>query len=134
MRKFAVLSCLLLLGACSTFNPTQIANTPVPTVKAQQTVDLLQATHKATLRAELIYIMQPACGLPASSLPPLCASYAVGKEMKRLDDIATREIARAQTAIDTLGSNPAAIDAAVAAAQLAVSTLQTYTAKYEVKK
>jgi hypothetical protein len=117
----AILAAIALaLCACS---PVQLATTPVPTVKAQQTLDLLQATHKAVLRGEVIYINQPGCGLPASPPPPLCASLVVGRKMKQLDDTATKALAEAQATIDTLGSSPAAITAAIAAANLAVTEL-----------
>lgn len=121
-------SAALSIGGCSAL---QTATGPVSTVKAQQAVDLLQTTHKTVLRAELIYLMQPACGRAGSPAPPLCASYAVGQQMQRLDDTASQALVDAQKAIDTLGSNPAAIDAAVAAARLAVGELQNYTDKYK---
>lgn len=119
MRKYLALFGLLALGACAT-------TTPVPTVKAQQTLDLLQSTHRAVLRAEVIYIKQPGCGLPASPPPPLCASLAVGKKMQQLDAKASAALAEAQAAIDTAGSNPALVDLAVTAAKLAVTEMQTF--------
>ncbi len=123
------LGAAIALGGCA-----QGVNTTVSTVKAQQTVDLLQSAHKAALRVELIYISQPPCGLSGSPPAPLCASYAVGVKMKALDDKATAALAHAQRAIDTAGSNPTVVNAAIAAAQLAVSELQTFTSSYEVRK
>lgn len=131
MGLAALLLCAPLLGACGV---AQIASTPVSTVKAQQAIDLSQSIHKATVQAEVIYLKQPGCGLPASPPAPLCASYAVGLRMKSLDDTATKAIADAQKTIDAAGPNPAAIDAAVAAANFAVTQFQNFTAAYGAKK
>lgn len=124
MKKlFASIAVVLLLGGCTALG---LNDTKVSTVKAQQTVDLLQSTRTTVLTGEVIYLQQAPCGLAASPPPPLCASYAVGKEMRRLNGIAGPALAKAQTAIDNAGANPGAVDAAVAAAKLAVSELQTY--------
>jgi hypothetical protein len=130
MKRYLAILCLLALGACSTI---QTATAPVPTVKAQQALDLLQATHKTVLQAEVIYILQPACGLKGSPPAPACASYAVGLKMKALDATATKAIAEAQKTVSTLGATPAAIDAAIAGAQLAVTEFQNFTNSYGAK-
>lgn len=113
---------ILLMGGCSS-----LATSTVSTVKPQQALDLLQATHKTVLNAEVIYILQPPCGKPASPPAPFCASLAVGKQMQQLDVMATKALADAQTAIDNAGSNPTAVTTAIAAANLAVIELQTFT-------
>lgn len=117
---FAVVA--LMLGGCAS-----LTSTTVSTATPQKTLDLLQATHRTVLRAELIYIMQPPCGKSASPPAPLCASYAVGKKMSDLDAKATKALADAQAAIDTVGSNPALVDLAVQGAKLAVTELQNFT-------
>jgi hypothetical protein len=127
MRKYLVLVALLVLGACSTLQTTTVS-----TVKAQQLVDVAVAVYKADLRAETLYLRQPACGLPASPPPPLCASYAVGVKWKALDEKLKSAIQKTQTTIDTLGSNPTAVSAAVAALQLALDELAAFTNK-EIK-
>lgn len=120
------LGAMIALGGCSAF---QNASAPVSTVKAQQTLDLLQAAHKPYVRFQLTYLTQPPCGLAGSPRPPFCASYAAGKAMKAADDKLTVALTTAQDAIDHLGDNPAAINAALAAAQLALAELKTITAQ-----
>lgn len=133
MKKFALIvaigSIALSLTACGK-TTEQIVNTPVSTVKAQQTIDFLQSTNKAVLRGELIYLNQRPCTLPGSPPPPLCASYAVGLQMKRLDDKAATALTTAQDAVEKLGDNPAAIDAAIAAAKIAVDEFKNFTNGY----
>lgn len=127
MRKLLAVLALLALGACATFSTAT-----VPTVKAQQAIDLAVAAYKADLRAENIYLRQPACGRPTSPPPPLCASYAVGAKWKALDEKLKAAIMKAQTAIDVLGTNPTVVAAAVTGMQLALDELAAFTAQ-EVK-
>lgn len=128
MKRFIAILCLLALGACSTFQTAT-----VPTVKAQQAVDFATAAYKADLRAEVIYLSQPACGLPRSPPAPLCASYAVGTQWKAIDTRLKAAIILAQAKIDTLGADPKAIDAALGAIQLVLVELETFTSSNGVK-
>ena len=133
MRKtytlFALLAPLVLVGACSTFQ-----NTTVPTVKAQQAVDLAVSAYKVDLDAENIYLKQPPCGLAGSPPAPLCASYAVGVQWKAADEKVKKAITDTQTAINTVGTNPKVLDAAVAAMQLVLSELNNFTNVHKVAK
>lgn len=129
MRKLiAAFAIALTLGACSS-----LQSATVPTVKAQQAVDFAQSAYKADLRAELIYLNQPACGLAKSPPAPLCASYAVGVKWKAIDEKLKKAIADAQTKISTLGTDPKVIDAAVAGIQLVLTELEDFTASTGVK-
>lgn len=129
MRKILAVLALLALGACSTFQTAT-----VPTVKAQQVVDLAQSVYKADLRAENIYLAQPPCGLAKSPQPPLCASYAVGLQWKAIDEKLKMAIADTQAKINTLGTDPKVLDAAVAALQLVLTELDNFTTVHGVKK
>lgn len=131
MKRFLAVVAFLALGACSTITSL---TSPVSVVKAQQTIDLVVATHKTTLQAEVIYLLQPPCGLKASPAPPLCASYAVGLQWKAIDDKVDRAVADAQAKINALGTDPTVLNAAIAAAQLAMSELSNFSAANGAKK
>lgn len=111
------------LSACAS-----LSTTTVPTVKAQQVVDLAISVEKASLRAENIYLAQRPCGLAGSPPPPLCASYAVGVKWKSLDGAVKARRIAVQSAVNTLGTDPKVLDAAVAALQLATNELQNFMA------
>ena len=129
MRKiFASLALVLLLAGC-----TSVASKTVPTVKAQQTVDLAQSAYKANLRAELLYLNQKPCGLAGSPKAPFCASYAVGVKWKELDEKLKRAITNAQGVLNTVGSDPKVVDAAIAAIQLVLEELDAFTASTGVR-
>jgi hypothetical protein len=128
MQKYLALLCLLVLGACSTFQASTVS-----TVKAQQAVDFAQAAYKAGLRAELLYLNQKPCGLTGSSPPPFCASYAVGVKWKALDEKLKKAIVDLQDKINTLGTDPKVLDAAVAAVQFALAELESFSASNGVK-
>ena len=123
MKNLLVILCLFALSACA-----NLSTTTVPTVKAQQVVDLAISVEKASLRAENIYLAQKPCGLAGSSPPPLCASYAAGVKWKSLDDAVKTRRVKVQEAINTLGTDPKVLDLAVEALQLATNELQTYVA------
>lgn len=130
-RSIAVAAIALCLSAC---NPASVATTTVPTVKAQQAVDLAVAAYKVDLDAENIYLRLAPCGLAASPPPPLCASYAVGVKWKAIDVKVRAAIADTQAKINTLGTDPTVINAAVAAMQLAVAELDNFATPYKVTK
>jgi hypothetical protein len=122
MRKLFAIFALLALGACSTF-----ASTTVSTVKVQQGIDFAVAAYKADLRAEIMYLRQPPCGLANSPKPPLCASYAVGIKWKALDAKLKGAITDAQTKLDAVGTDPKVIDAAMAAIQLVLIEIENFS-------
>lgn len=124
--KAIVLALLFALGGCSTI---QTLTTPVSTVDAQKALVTLQLAHAAALTSELVYLNQPACGLAGSKPPPFCASLKVGKQMKAADVVFTKAMDAAQSAVADLGENPTVVSAAIKAAEVALTALQTLTPK-----
>lgn len=127
MKRYLAVLALLALGACSTLQTTTVS-----TVKAQQTIDLAVAAYKADLRAEIIYLRLPPCGITGSPPKPLCASYAVAAKWKALDTKLHNAITTAQVRLDAVGTDPKVIDAAVAAIEVVLAEIETFTAS-EVK-
>lgn len=128
MKKLLAVLCLLALGACSS-----LQTATVPTVKAQQLIDVAQAAYEADLRAENIYLAQPPCGLAKSPPAPLCGSYSIGVKWKAIDVKLKAAITDAQAKVTTLGTDPKIIDAAVAAIQLVLTELANFTSSNGVR-
>jgi len=132
MKKLLAIAAMgITLAACNTL---QTLNTPVSTVDAQKALVTLQLAHAAALTTELVYLNQPACGLAGSRPPPFCASLKVGKQMKAADVAFTGTMTAAQSAVADLGESASVIDAAIKAAQAALSSFQAITAAYAPPK
>lgn len=144
MQKFARLIsaaalavALLALPACSVVDKAKAlytqATNPLDTTDAVKALAVTQQVHQIWLLAATTYLNQPACGLEGSPMPPLCASYAIGLQMQKADDVFNSAVSSAQAQIDAMQGNTTAVQAAVATVKAALATYQAVLATYNIK-
>jgi hypothetical protein len=111
-----ILVFILALGGCSVFG----GDGPLVTLEdGRKALIEIQNARATALEGELVYLNQPPCGLAGSPMPPLCASYAVGKKMQELNAKARQAYDVAKQAVDRITADPAGAKAAIDAAKAA---------------
>lgn len=129
MRRFLALLIVATLTACSAVN---VATAPVDVTTLAKSAYTAKATYAGLLTVAVAYNSRPRCGAPTS--PILCSDAAIVDQLRKASAAADAATQAAENAVRNLGANTTVIQAAVAAAEQAVSALRAITDAYAPAK
>ena len=124
MKRFAPLALLLMLGACST-TPT------AGKVDPAQTVYGLEGIFTTSVQVATTYAQLPRCGVTA---PLLCSDQDTVTRIQAAATLGAAALTSAQSAVQPgSGASAASIDASVASAVAAGTSLQSLVSTVKTK-